>query len=148
MPERRFQRILPGLNYEDVAGAVEWLHEAFGFTEIEGERMAKDGRVWHAAMNVVDTHIMLSTVPGYESPNKHGGLSFQSLYVRVDDVDAHHARAVAGGARILQPPEDKFWGDRVYSALDLEGHQWHFAQHLRDVERYEPSEADHARHLG
>ncbi len=27
-----------------------------------------------------------------------------------------------------------FWGDRIYSALDPEGHQWMFAQHIKDIE--------------
>ncbi len=48
--------------------------------------------------------------------------------VYVDDVDAHHRRAVAEGATIQSEPEDMLWGDRRYEALDLEGHRWHFAQ--------------------
>jgi uncharacterized glyoxalase superfamily protein PhnB len=30
--------------------------------------------------------------------------------------------------------EDRPWGDRTYQATDPEGHQWVFAQHVRDVE--------------
>ncbi len=52
------------------------------------------------------------------------------LYVHVDDVDAHFERAKAAGAEIEGPPEDKPYGDRVYGALDPEGHQWWFAQAL------------------
>ena len=54
------------------------------------------------------------------------------VMVYVDDVDAHHRRAVAEGARVLNEPEDMFWGDRRYEALDLEGHRWHFAQRRPD----------------
>jgi uncharacterized glyoxalase superfamily protein PhnB len=25
------------------------------------------------------------------------------------------------------------WGDRRYEALDVEGHRWYFAEHVRDV---------------
>ena len=32
-----------------------------------------------------------------------------------------------------------FWGDRRYEALDLEGHRWHFAERLSDIERRGPS---------
>ena len=34
---------------------------------------------------------------------------------------------------------DRPWGDRLYQVADPEGHQWTFAQHVRDVEL----DADH-----
>jgi hypothetical protein len=30
-------------------------------------------------------------------------------------------------------PEDQFYGDRSYRAVDLEGHIWTFGQTMRDV---------------
>ena len=51
----------------------------------------------------------------------------------VDDVDAHYEQAKAAGAQIVAEPEDKYYGDRMYSAADPEGHQWFFATHIRDV---------------
>jgi uncharacterized glyoxalase superfamily protein PhnB len=56
------------------------------------------------------------------------------VYVYVDDVDAHFARAKAAGASILEEPTDQFYGDRRYIARDLEGHEWTFATHVRDVQ--------------
>ncbi len=50
------------------------------------------------------------------------------------DVDAHFERAESEGAIILMPPIDQPWGMRVYSAIDLEGHQWEFSQVLRLVD--------------
>jgi uncharacterized glyoxalase superfamily protein PhnB len=49
------------------------------------------------------------------------------VYVYVDDVDARCRRARAAGARIESEPEDKPWGDRMYTARDREGNQWYFA---------------------
>ena len=54
--------------------------------------------------------------------------------VIVDDVDAHYARAVAAGAEILAEPTDMEYGEREYTALDLDGHRWTFAQHIADVD--------------
>jgi uncharacterized glyoxalase superfamily protein PhnB len=51
------------------------------------------------------------------SPRSLDGANTQSLFVYVDDVDAHCARA--------------HWADRGYEALDREGHGWWFAQRLR-----------------
>jgi uncharacterized glyoxalase superfamily protein PhnB len=49
------------------------------------------------------------------------------IYVLVDNVDAHCRRARAAGATIESEPEDKAWGDRMYTVRDLEGNQWYFA---------------------
>jgi len=46
--------------------------------------------------------------------------------VAVDDLDAHHARAVVAGATITQAFYDTDYGSRGYAATDLEGHQWSF----------------------
>jgi uncharacterized glyoxalase superfamily protein PhnB len=49
----------------------------------------------------------------------------------VDDVDAHHAQAVAAGATVIRPLDDaEDVGMRLYSAEDLEGHRWMFGQQL------------------
>jgi uncharacterized glyoxalase superfamily protein PhnB len=48
-------------------------------------------------------------------------------------VDDHFQRARAAGATVIQEPKEEFWGDRFYSVEDPEGHQWVFAQHVREV---------------
>ena len=48
------------------------------------------------------------------------------VYVYVDDIAAHHARAAAAGATIVaEPAEDH--GTTIYRAMDPEGHRWIFA---------------------
>jgi uncharacterized glyoxalase superfamily protein PhnB len=44
----------------------------------------------------------------------------------VDDVDAHHDRAVAAGAEIISGPTDQPYGAREYAARDHEGNGWSF----------------------
>jgi uncharacterized glyoxalase superfamily protein PhnB len=53
--------------------------------------------------------------------------------IRVHELDAHYARARRGGARILRPPENMPYGERQYSAEDLEGHRWTFSESIADV---------------
>jgi len=126
-------RITPYLLYEDVAGALEWLSRAFGFEEYGRRFNGPDGEVNHAAMKFGDGVIMMG-YPGseYKSP-KRLGQATQQLYIYVEDVDRHFDRARKAGATILEEPEDQFYGDRRYGATDPEGHQWYFAQHVRDV---------------
>ncbi len=52
------------------------------------------------------------------------------LFVEVDDVEAHHARAAAHGAAILRAPQEPGIGFRISTAEDLEGHRWMSGQRL------------------
>jgi predicted enzyme related to lactoylglutathione lyase len=47
--------------------------------------------------------------------------------VWVDDVDAMYARVQAAGVG-AQPPENKFYGVRVFDVTDPEGYTWGFMQ--------------------
>ena len=47
------------------------------------------------------------------------------IYLAVDDVDAHHDKAVAAGAEIAYPLTDQPYGSREYAVRDLEGHLWY-----------------------
>jgi PhnB protein len=42
-------------------------------------------------------------------------------------------RAVAAGAKLIRPIEDKFYGDRTGSIEDPFGHVWHLATHKEDL---------------
>jgi uncharacterized glyoxalase superfamily protein PhnB len=131
-PPDNMPRITPYLYYKDVAAALDWLARAFGLKE----RMRMPGpgsSIMHAEMECAEGVIMLGC-PGadYRSPRQLGQAT-QSLYVFVDEVDKHFRHAKESGAKILEEPADQFYGDRRYGAEDLEGHQWYFAQHVRDV---------------
>lgn len=54
--------------------------------------------------------------------------------MRVDDADAHCARASGGGALIVSPPTDYPYGERQYTAQDSAGHRWTFSQSIADIE--------------
>jgi uncharacterized glyoxalase superfamily protein PhnB len=55
------------------------------------------------------------------------------IKVRVDDVHAHYERARLHGARVLEPPTDREYGECECSLEDLAGHHWQFTQTIRDV---------------
>jgi PhnB protein len=129
----RYPRVTPYLLYEDVAAALTWLADAFGFRERLRLPM-EDGTVTHAEMTVADDGVLMLGHPGpdYRDPRNTGGAT-ALVYVMVDDVDAHAERARGAGATILREPQDEPYGDRRYDAQDLAGHTWSFAQPLRDV---------------
>ncbi len=131
-------RLSSSLFYDDAAAAIDFLCRAFGFEirlKIEGD----DGKIVHSELVFRDALVMISSTgrrPFYKSPRSAGGCT-QALLVFVDDVDAHCAKAKSAGAEIFEPPADhdygpEYWTDRLYGAIDLEGHHWWFTQRMRD----------------
>jgi len=127
-------RITPYLFYSDVLAALGWLENTFGF-EKAGELAGPDGAIMHAEMKFKDGVVMMGPpcdAQGSKSPSQLAGVN-QSLYVYVDNVDEHFRHTKEAGAANVTEPMDMFWGDRMYTVKDLEGHQWSFAQHVKDI---------------
>ncbi len=120
--------LCPYIYYEDTAAMIDWLTEAFGFRE-RFKEVREDGSLGHVEMELGDAVIMMGDPPGHKNP-KHLGQVSVGLYVYVDDVDAHFARAMAAGADVEGDPVDQPYGVRSYGVLDPEGHQWWFVKPL------------------
>ena len=124
----------PYLVLQNAASAIEFYKKAFGAVELF--RMAgPDGKVSHAEIKIGDSPIMLADEfpeMNCKSPHSFGG-SPVSIMVYVQDVDAFVKQAVAAGAKVITPVENKFYGDRSGSLEDPFGHHWHFATHVEDV---------------
>ncbi|HVJ53312.1 MAG TPA: VOC family protein [Aliidongia sp.] len=135
--------VTSALYYEDVAAALDFLESAFGL-ETNLRVTDEKGAVVHAEMSHKDGRIMLG--PGgwsefAKSPKTLGGANTQNIHLQVEDVAAHCAQARQAGAKIVAEPSDQFYGDRIYRALDGEGHHWTFSQHIRDVSTEEMNAA-------
>ncbi len=131
-PPENMPRVSPYLYYEDVAAALAWLVRSFGFKE-RVRMPGPQGEIMHAEMECAEGVIMMGRpAPDYRNPRNLGGVT-QSLYVYVDDIDGHFRRAKSAGAKIIEEPADQFYGDRRYGVEDPEGHQWYFAEHVKDV---------------
>lgn len=125
--------IYPTLLYADAKAAIKQLTEAFGFTRLsvyEGE----DGSVAHAELVQGNGAVMLGskgTGSAFDEAMTRAGTT--GVYVVVDDVDAHHRRAVEHGAEILMPPTDQDYGSRDYMARDVEGNVWSFGTYAPEL---------------
>jgi uncharacterized glyoxalase superfamily protein PhnB len=114
--------ITPYLLYQDVAGAVRFLSRAFGFKKSGGAMLGNHGEVTHAAINFGDDLIIMMGYPGREYKNpKQLGEATQILYVKVNGADEHFACAKKAGAKILEEPEDTFYGHRRYGRRTRKG---------------------------
>ncbi|MBM7567569.1 VOC family protein [Paenibacillus sacheonensis] len=125
--------LLPHVFYEDVAAALHWLSNAFGFAEYHRFGLP-DGEGLHGAMiRRGEAWVMLKS-PGSSatSPSKLGGSS-QQLMIFVEELEEHYRAALAAGVHIAEELHVTEYGEQQYVALDLEGHTWIFARHARDV---------------
>jgi uncharacterized glyoxalase superfamily protein PhnB len=111
--------IFPALRYRDANAALDWLQRAFGFAEKAVYR-GDDGTVHHAELQLGAGMVMLGEQPEAAPSDA------QTIYVVVDDPDAHHERAAAAGAQIVRPLGEMDYGSREYSVRDPEGHVWSF----------------------
>ena len=134
--------VTPFLCVSDAGRAIEFYRRAFGATELERMEEA-GGKVNHAVLKIGNSIVRLSdessrhvaewVAKGWSrSPQSLGGTPVH-FYVYVDDSDAVFKRAIAAGAKAMEPVVDKEWGDRIGSLTDPFGHIWMVATHKRDV---------------
>jgi uncharacterized glyoxalase superfamily protein PhnB len=118
--------IYPTVLYADAKAAIRQLTEGLGFTELSLYE-SEDGTVMHAELVQGNGAVMIGSKGRggvFDGAMKSAGPA--GVYVVVDDVDAHHRRAVDHGVEILMPPTDQDYGSRDYMARDAEGNIWSF----------------------
>jgi len=129
-----FHSVTPYLMVRGAARAIEFYKKAFGANEIM-RLPDPGGNIAHAEIRIGDSVIMLADEAperGNRAPPTVGGTPmYVALYV--DDVDAVARQAVAGGAKLLIPVTDQFYGDRSGRLEDPFGHIWIVATHKEDM---------------
>ena len=119
--------VVPVLSYPDVRAAVSWLSAAFGFVE-----RTRIGESHRAQMSIgADGAMIVAERRGERSALDDGVTHL--IRVRVEDVGAQFERARARGARVLEAPTDREYGERDCTLEDVAGHRWQFAETMRDV---------------
>lgn len=120
--------VIPVLVYPDVREAVAWLSAAFGFVE-----RTRIGESHRAQLSIGEDGAMIVADVRGEQRRPQDGIVTHVMKVRVDDVEAACERARAHGARMLEPPTDREYGERECTFEDLAGHRWQFTETVRDV---------------
>jgi PhnB protein len=128
-----FPDVMASLAVTDVSSAAEFYVTAFGMRLRSAPMKDPQGVAFHAELVHGDGVIML----GLEGPGADGPRSPRTtlhappmtMYVYVEDVDAHYLQAKENGATVIAPPAQMFWGDRVHQVKCPEGYRWMFATH-------------------
>ena len=141
-PPAGWPRISSSLAYQDPVHAIDWLVRAFGFS-VRIKVPDESGGIRHSELTFGEAVVMVAgerlhgASPARSPQSLHGAMT-QSLFIYVDDIEAHYTQALACGARVARELATtdygaEYWTDRGYTVLDPEGHAWHFAQRMRTV---------------
>src|SRR5690348_11251970 len=103
--------VIPRLFCRDVVAEIEFCKNTYGAVELV-RRPGPNGAVAHALMTIGPAMIMIEAEwPGVASrAPQPDGSSPVVIYVYVEDVDKTVKLAVEGGAKVLFPVQNQFWG--------------------------------------
>jgi len=141
-PHRRPGSIMPFMYSDNVARAFDLYKRVFGATEVH--RVTEpDGKLSHLQMAIGDTYVMLRDATtadlaeyrakGFAGTVREFGGTPLHLYIYVADADAAFKLAIESGSEVVDPIEDKDWGDRCGGVQDPFGHIWYIATPLKNA---------------
>jgi PhnB protein len=133
--------VMPMLVCRDASAAIDFCKTVFGAVEML-RRPGPDGTVAHAMMAIGGAMFMIEAewpTLSSRAPQADGS-SPVVIYVYVEDVDAVMERAVAGGAKVLLPVKNQFWGDRTGRIVDPSGHVWTVSTRVEETSSAEREE--------
>ena len=120
-----FHTITQYLIVSDANRLIEFLQDVFGATEKFRAQRPGSSAIMHAEVQIGDSMIEMADANENFPPRP----AAQHIYV--DDVDAAYARALAKGAKSIQPPTDQEYGERGASIVDEFGNHWYLATPLK-----------------
>ena len=128
-----YNMLMPYIRVKGAADAIAFYTAAFGAKE--KFHLTMGDKIGHAELKFGDNLLMLSEEfpdKGIVGPKSLGGTPcIMTLYVA--DVDKAQAKAEAAGAKVLQPAQDQFYGERCAKLEDPFGHVWSIQSHFEDV---------------
>jgi PhnB protein len=126
----------------DATRAAEWYTSVLGAEE-HTRITLPDGRLIHLELWFGPSVVMVADeFPEHDALSpKTTGCTSAVLYLQTTDVESLWARALDGGAEVVRPLNDSFWGEREGQMIDPFGHRWGLSQHVRDVPLEEMSRA-------
>ena len=116
--------VFPWRTYDDAQAAIAFLESAFG-AERHVFHAGDDGSVAHAELRFGNGLVMVGSARANLPATRGAGEPGGGIYIVVDDVDSHYARARKTGAEIVSELRDLGYS-REYSARDPEGNSWQF----------------------
>jgi PhnB protein len=126
-PRRGYPVVVPCVLYDDPVRAAGWLATVLDMREVVRATLP-DGWVGHIELERGGCIVLLGRRGG-QFADTHS-----VTQVFVDDVAIACGRVVDAGGAVLDPPQERPWGIRQATVIDLEGQRWVVCEHVRDTE--------------
>ena len=127
-----YPTLVPYLAVQDGIAALSFYVRAFG-AKVLARETTPDGKLIHGRIRIGSSLLMLSDVfpgAGVAAPTSVGTTT-ATIHLYSKDVDTLWDRAVAAGARVTMPLENRYWGERYGHLLDPFGHHWSLSMRVR-----------------
>jgi uncharacterized glyoxalase superfamily protein PhnB len=129
--------VTPALTVDGAAEAMAFCQAAFGAEERSRAMDPSGKKIWHAEVRIGDSVLFFNDT----FPEMGATANTTRLWLYFPDVDAAFRRATAAGAKVVMPPADMFWGDRMGVLDDRWGNRWTLAQRVKDLTHEEMDRA-------
>jgi uncharacterized glyoxalase superfamily protein PhnB len=139
--------VTPQLTLPACVEALAFYAKAFGAKEKARAADPSGKKIWHAELQIGDSVVFANDAfPEMGGP----GPQVACLWLYGEDVDGRFARAVEAGVKVVMPPADMFWGDRMCKVTDPWGNEWCLAQRTRNMtpEEMKKAEAEFVAQMG
>ncbi|MEO1198074.1 MAG: VOC family protein [Pseudomonadota bacterium] len=103
---------------DEVEQVMAFAQQVFGAEPVTPPLRHQDGSLWHTALKIGDSTVMLGKRP------EGMPVTTAFLHIYVPDVDATFDKAVAAGAKSMMPVGDQFYGERAGGVMDAQGNVW------------------------
>jgi PhnB protein len=120
------QDVNAGVSLKDASRFLAFVEKAFGAMVLQKHEF-QPGMIGHAKIRIGDTVVELSEAHGQWGPRA------TALHYYTGNCDTVFSQALAAGAKILWPVEDKLYGDRAGGLLDDWGNHWYISTHKEDL---------------
>lgn len=117
-----FRDAFPILHTPDVDRLAGFYCDELGFTR--GYRYPDEGEAAFVVVTLGELSLGLTRT---DDPGR------VDLWLYTDDVDAEVERLRAAGARVLDAPADREWGERMATVADPDGNRLHIGSRGHDV---------------
>lgn len=132
---KEYPRLIPYITMKGAKDAIAFYESVLGAKQRGDVMPGPNGTIGHAELEIGGSVLMLADADptaGSKTAQDLGG-SPVNLCVYVEDADAVFGRAIENGSKVVQEPEDKFYGDRSGSFQDPWGYIWTAMTHIEDV---------------
>ncbi len=122
----------PILQVADVDAATAFYRDVLGFS-VDLTVPDGSGKTMHAELSRNGAALMFEPATGLSEAARSLLGAVLTLYITDNDVDidAFCEQVRAAGARIAEPIQDQFWGDRTFTVRDPDGYHLTFAKNVR-----------------